>query len=237
VWRKDSVFTLRQKKWLWFWIGIAVVALLLSFGKYAPFYRGLYALPYFSTIRNPAKFTHMLTFALIVLFAYGVDGLWRKYTQPIENPALRARNGSRSGPVKLSAFEKWWVRGSLLTCALGVVGWIVYGTCRQSLEQYLQTVQFDETAARQIASFSVGQPGWFLLFLALGVGFMWWVFKGGFVGKKAGWSIGLLGLLLGWAQHMRSVPESSVLWLCAGGVCVVLGAIIAAAGRAKKARE
>jgi hypothetical protein len=196
AWRKDSVFALRQKKWLWFWIGVGVVALLLSFGKYAPFYRWLYALPYFSTIRNPAKFTHMLTFTILVMFAYGVDGLWRKYTQPIESGTLRARNGSRTGPVKLSAFEKWWVRGSLLTCALGVVAWIIYGTCRQSLQEYLQTVQFDEAAARQIANFSVGQPGWFLLFLALGVLFMWWLFKGGFTGEKAGWGIGLLGLLL-----------------------------------------
>jgi hypothetical protein len=49
--------------------------------------------------------------------------------------------------------------------------------------------------------------------------------------------LGLLGLLLGWAQHMRSVPESAVLWLCAGGAGVVLGGIIATAGRAKKGRE
>jgi hypothetical protein len=49
--------------------------------------------------------------------------------------------------------------------------------------------------------------------------------------------LGLLGCLLGWAQHMRSVPESAVLWLCAGGACVILGGIIAAAGRAKKGRE
>jgi hypothetical protein len=49
--------------------------------------------------------------------------------------------------------------------------------------------------------------------------------------------LGLLGLLLGWAQHMRSVPESAMLWLCAGAACVVLGGIIAAAGRAKKGRE
>ena len=49
--------------------------------------------------------------------------------------------------------------------------------------------------------------------------------------------LGLLGLLLGWAQHMRSVPESAMLWLCAGGACVVLGGIIAVAGRSKKGQE
>jgi protein-S-isoprenylcysteine O-methyltransferase Ste14 len=49
-------------------------------------------------------------------------------------------------------------------------------------------------------------------------------------------ALGLLGLLLGWAQHMRSVPESAMLWCGVGGACVVLGVIIAATGRAKKGR-
>ena len=47
-------------------------------------------------------------------------------------------------------------------------------------------------------------------------------------------ALGLLGVLLGWAQHMRSVPDSAILWLATGGSCVVLGIIIAAAARAKK---
>ena len=50
-------------------------------------------------------------------------------------------------------------------------------------------------------------------------------------------ALGLLGLLLGWAQHMRSVPESATLWLAIGAGCVVLGGIIAAASRARKGRE
>ena len=49
-------------------------------------------------------------------------------------------------------------------------------------------------------------------------------------------ALGLLGLLLGWAQHMRSVPDSAMLWLGVGGACVALGAIIAATARAKKGR-
>jgi hypothetical protein len=49
-------------------------------------------------------------------------------------------------------------------------------------------------------------------------------------------ALGLLGLLLGWAQKMRSVPESAMVWLAIGAGCVVIGGIIAAAGRAKKGR-
>lgn len=49
-------------------------------------------------------------------------------------------------------------------------------------------------------------------------------------------ALGFLGVLLGWAQHMRSVPESAMLWLAVGGASVVLGVIIALAGRARKRR-
>ena len=47
-------------------------------------------------------------------------------------------------------------------------------------------------------------------------------------------ALGLLGLLLGWAQKMRSVPGSAALWLCMGAAMVVLGVVIAAASRARK---
>ena len=49
-------------------------------------------------------------------------------------------------------------------------------------------------------------------------------------------ALGLLGLLLGWAQHMRAVPASAMLWFGVGGACVVLGLIIAAAARSRRGR-
>lgn len=49
-------------------------------------------------------------------------------------------------------------------------------------------------------------------------------------------ALGFLGLLLGWAQKMRSVPESAMLWFGIGGACMVLGGIIAATARARKGR-
>jgi hypothetical protein len=49
-------------------------------------------------------------------------------------------------------------------------------------------------------------------------------------------ALGLLGLMLGWAQHMRSVPENAMLWFGIGAGLVVVGVIIAAAARAKKGR-
>ena len=49
-------------------------------------------------------------------------------------------------------------------------------------------------------------------------------------------ALGLLGLMLGWAQHMRSVPDNAMLWFVLGGACVILGGIIASAARARKGR-
>lgn len=49
-------------------------------------------------------------------------------------------------------------------------------------------------------------------------------------------ALGLLGLLLGWAQQMRSVPGSAMLWFAIGAGLLLLGVIIAAAARTRKGR-
>jgi len=41
-------------------------------------------------------------------------------------------------------------------------------------------------------------------------------------------SLGILGLLLGWAQLMRGVTSSSALWMPIGAVLFVLGTLVAA---------
>jgi hypothetical protein len=47
-------------------------------------------------------------------------------------------------------------------------------------------------------------------------------------------ALGLLGLLLGLAEQMRSEPGVAMLWFGFGGASVVLGGIIAAAARVRK---
>lgn len=47
-------------------------------------------------------------------------------------------------------------------------------------------------------------------------------------------ALGLLGLLLGWAQHMRSVPGEAMVLCGLGASFVVVGIVIAAAARAGK---
>jgi hypothetical protein len=194
--RKDSAFSPIQRKLLWFWLGVGLISLLLAYGRFAPFYRVLYALPYSSTVRNPVKFLYLLAFSLVVLFAYGVDGLWRRYLQPAGPTTAPRWAGLKAWWSKATRFDKRWVQGCGLALAASLLAWMAYASSRQSLEQYLQAVQFDEAKARAIAGFSIGQVGWFALFFVLTAGLMLWILSGGFAGARAKWGAGLLGLLL-----------------------------------------
>ena len=63
--------------------------------------------------------------------------------------------------------------------AASLVGWLVYAASRPSLEKHLQEVGFaDPAMARQIAGFSIGEVGWFVLFLITTVGLLTLVLSG-----------------------------------------------------------
>ena len=192
---KKSVFSLYQRKWLWFWTALTVVSLLLSFGHYAIFYQLLYALPYFSTIRNPTKFLYLFSFGFTVLFAYGIDGLWRKYLKPSGADALAYRSGLSGWWKKAGRFDKNWVWGCALVWIAGLIGWYVYAQHRPELLAYMQTAHLDQPAPAT-ADFSIGQPIWFAVFFFLAAGLMVLIFSGTFTGKRAATGAILLGTLL-----------------------------------------
>ncbi len=56
-----------------FWGTVAVVTLLLAYGKYFPLYALFYKLPLVNNIRNPNKFLQVFQMALAILAAYGLD--------------------------------------------------------------------------------------------------------------------------------------------------------------------
>ncbi len=127
--KKDSVFPLPTRKWLWFWSAILLVSLLLAFGRFAPFYQILYALPYFSTIRNPAKFVHVFNWALVVLFAYGVHGLWNRYMDSAE---AAARFDFKGWWRQVKGFDKRWTLGCLAALGASLLGWMITDQARRS---------------------------------------------------------------------------------------------------------
>jgi hypothetical protein len=189
----DSVFSATQRKFILFWSGVALLCLLVGFGRFAPFYQLFYALPFASTMRNPSKFIHVVEWMLVILFAYGVDGLSRRC---LEAPVGAARGLSAHWWAKAAAFDKNWVKGSAVALGASLLAWLVYSSSLGRLVAYLQEVDFDEGMAVAIANFSIRQAGWFILFLGLALGLLTLVLSGFFSGRRARAGAILLGLLL-----------------------------------------
>ena len=50
-------------------------------------------------------------------------------------------------------------------------------------------------------------------------------------------ALGLLGLLLGWAQQMRAVPSWASVWFALGAILAIIGLLIVAVGGARRRRR
>ena len=204
--RRNSVFTGTQQKFIWFWTAVLAVSLPLAWGRFAPFsktgdsmmfYGLLYHLPFFSTIRNPAKFLIFLSWALVILFAYGVH-------------ALECRHLNRAAPKSsglLAQLQLWWAKAGAfdrkwtLACAgflgVSILGWLIYSGEKNTLVHYLQAMGFpDEDFAKQIASFSIGQVAWWLALLAVAIGLVTATVAGCFTGPRSRLGAVLLGAFL-----------------------------------------
>jgi hypothetical protein len=195
--RQNSIFSKTHRQSIWFWTAMLIVSLLLAFGRFAPFYHLVYALPYFSTIRNPIKFLFVFTWAIVIIFACGIHGLSRRY---LEIPAA-------GPPAPFARLKTWWRkargfdRNWTSICVVFLFGsllaWLVYALQKPNLVAHLQKVGFpDENTAGQIASFSIWQVGWFILFFALAMGLLTLVLSGVFTGPRARLGGILLGTLL-----------------------------------------
>jgi len=193
--RTGSVYDEKERRIIWYWSGAALVALLLAWGRHAPFYQLLYALPYFSTIRNPMKFMHPFHMTMMILFAYGVMGLSRRY---LEGAAVQ------KGPFEqlkdwwgaCTGFEKRWAYGSLAAIGLAALGWLIYNGSQPALLRYLATQDFEGELARQIARFSAREVLLFTLFLAASVSVVLMIMSRAFAGRRAVWAGLLLGTIL-----------------------------------------
>ncbi len=192
--KDDSVFTLMQRKLIWFWAGAAFVSLLLALGRYAPFYRLFYMLPHAANIRNASKFMHTFHWCLVILFAYGVHGISKRYLAgaPVADPK---RKTGAAAPI--GNFEKKWFIGSIVTVAVAILGWLIYASSRDALIKHLMNVNFPSAQfAGKIASFSIMEFGMFVLFLILTAILLAMIFRGRFAGTGAKAGVVLMGALL-----------------------------------------
>ena len=193
--RRNSAFTDEQKKLIWFWLAVLVVSLPLAWGRFAPMFYGLlYQLPYFSTIRNPDKFLIFLSWALVILFAYGVHALSRRHLDAAAPKAAGLGAQLQNWWAKAGAFDRRWTLAVAVFFSAGALGWLIYSSEQNSLVHYLQTVGFpDEEQARQIAAFSLEQVAWWLALLAVASGLIIAIIAGYLNGPRAK----LGGMLLG----------------------------------------
>jgi hypothetical protein len=194
--REKSVFSLTQRRWIWFWITAAICSLLLAFGRYAPFYWFFYKLPYVSSIRNPSKFTHGVNLALVVLFGFGLQGLCRGYLEVAANGTASIVTHVKNWWATVSGFDRKWVIGCGMALAISVISWLIYGSSRQGLESFIQVVGYPAEMAKGMAGFSIREVGWFVLFLFLGGALVALALSGWFAGRRARIGVMLLGLLL-----------------------------------------
>lgn len=165
--RPGQPFDSRERKLIGFWAVTSFLSLLFAFGHYAPFYRILYELPYFSTIRIPMKFLHPMHLGLIVLFAYGLEGMRRAY--------LENRISGPDGLVdRLAAwwrnskeFDRVWRTALVLLPVFGLVTAFIYMQGESKLAKTLsRTAGLNAEEAPVIAAFSVREMLYAALFLA-----------------------------------------------------------------------
>lgn len=126
----------------WFWAMMALICLLLNFGRYLPpFFALLYQLPYMDNMRNPNKFFLVFYFAMVILAVYGLNHFIRV--------VLFARNFRDLSSLHFEESRKtlfnFFNIVILATMAGLYLGSYFY---RGSLEQFLQ--QFNYSSREQI---------------------------------------------------------------------------------------
>jgi hypothetical protein len=208
--QQNSIFSPLQCHLIWFWTAVLIISLLIAWGRFAPFYHFIYILPYFSTIRNPVKFTAIFYVAMIIIFAYGIDAFSRCYLQVSEAKA----DGKTPLPSKnwwqnLRGFNRKWSIFSIAAFGVSVLACLVYSGEETNMVHYLGKVGFgDPDAARGIFNFSLSQCEWFLFFFGGSIALVILTLAGVFSGRRA-W---LGGLLLG-ALLVADMGRANLPWI------------------------
>ncbi len=113
-----------------FWLGVAVVGLLLSFGGMTPIYRLLFHIPIYNLFRVPARHLFEVDLALSVLAALGLDYFLRR-SNPVSELAREAETFAEpkhedADPERIEQLPEagelarcpWYVRTTLIIVSL-----------------------------------------------------------------------------------------------------------------------
>lgn len=140
--REESPLNKKERQWVVFWTVVAMGSLFLAFGRFEPallqVYRGLVALPYFSTIRGPYKFLHMMHLALWILAAYGLETLARSCFQMDGKKIAVAADNFQDVFAQLKPFDRGALKVVLSLIVAGGIAATLYtmnsGSIRHAID-------------------------------------------------------------------------------------------------------
>lgn len=191
-----SPYPERERRLILFWSILAIVSLVLAYGRHAPFYRIVYALPYFSTIRNPIKFMHPFHLCVLVLFGYGLQDLWRRFVERPQTSPAPPKEQLRRWWASAAAFDRRWFMGGAAALAFSLLGWLIYSSSPKEMIRYLTANGIDPAQAAAIHQFSVYEAGLAAGLLALSLALLVAIAGGLLSGHRARWAAIAAGSLL-----------------------------------------
>jgi hypothetical protein len=97
-----AVFKERQNKRVWFFVGLAVLAFILSLGTHTPFARLVFFVPFFGSFRGLYRVLIIFTLAISMLSAFGLARLEKEYGG--KTPEKQGLDLGQMGPSKHFVF-------------------------------------------------------------------------------------------------------------------------------------
>ncbi len=185
-----------ERRAVWFWTVVALVALGLAFGRFSFPYRLFYQLPYASTIRNPVKFLFPFHVMWIILAGYGLEALRRRYLLETSTRTEGLLSHVKRWWAKAAGFEKKWAVLSFMTIGVAVFATLVLLSSRGDLERHIADAGFSAESATKMASFFFGELFWFIVYLTISAGVIICILSGAWAGRRAKWAWIFMGVIL-----------------------------------------
>src|ERR1051325_1883409 len=193
--RKKGPFSEFERKVVFFFSTTALVSVLLAWGRHAPFYKLIYALPFFSTIRNPIKFMHPFQMSVLALFGFGAEAIFRSYVRDtIKSQNLKATLSEwwKHAPP----FDRRWTFGSVGFVVAAILALMVYSSSHNQMLDYLKTAGFPPQLGEEIVKFSQHDAVISILYLGLAVILMITALSTWFSGKRKSLLVFFFGIFI-----------------------------------------
>jgi len=194
--RAGSTFSDYERKMVLFLAATAFICVLLAFGRYAPFYRIIYALPYFSTIRNPIKFMQPFQLVAVIIFSFGLQEFFRRALADSAAVRNSVTTHLKLWWSKAVGFERKWVYALVALFVVSLIGFMAYSGSSRDIMNYLTSNGFEAPEAREILSFSKAEIGLYLLFLVASIMTLVLLQSGSFAGRRIKWAAVLILFIL-----------------------------------------